>query len=192
MHLGEVLRDLEQSRRLERRGDGLPDIVGAIDDHAVDRRNDLGVAKVRKRLRQCGDGLLDLRRGAVELRVGVVDVRLRRQPRFREPRLAVVRDLRVRHFDARLGQVGLPLLDLRLERRGVELGQELSFFHVAVEVGVEAGDDAGHLAADLDGGHGREGAGRCHGHGDVAAIHFRGLVLLVVFAAPLAGGDQNE
>ena len=45
LHLGEVLRDREQRRRLERRGDGLADVVLAVDDDAVDRRDDLRVAR---------------------------------------------------------------------------------------------------------------------------------------------------
>ena len=44
LHAGEVLGDREQRRRLERRGDGLADVVVARHDDAVDRRADHRVA----------------------------------------------------------------------------------------------------------------------------------------------------
>jgi hypothetical protein len=40
LHLGEVLRDREERRRLQAGGDRLPDVDGARDDDAVDRRDD--------------------------------------------------------------------------------------------------------------------------------------------------------
>ena len=55
LHLREVLRDHEERRRLERRRDGLADVVAAAHDDPVDRRDDARVREVRL-------GLLELRR----------------------------------------------------------------------------------------------------------------------------------
>src|SRR6185436_14705283 len=87
--------------------------------------------------------------------------------------------------------VGLALLDLGLERRRVELGEELPLLDAAVEVGVEAGDHAGDLAADLNGRHGRERAGGGDGLGDVAAVDLLGLVLFVFLSTAAAGAGQD-
>ena len=92
--------------------------------------------------------------------------------------------------DLRLGDIGLALLDRRLERRRIELGEQLALLHLAVEVGVEPGDDAGDLAADLDGGDRRERAGGGHGHRDVAAVDLLGLVLFVFLSAAFAGQES--
>ncbi len=45
LHLRQVVRDEEQLRRLHARDHGLPELDGALDDDAVDRRVDLRVAK---------------------------------------------------------------------------------------------------------------------------------------------------
>jgi hypothetical protein len=45
-HLREILRDLDQRRRLQAGGDGLPEVDHAVDDDAGDRRADRRVAQV--------------------------------------------------------------------------------------------------------------------------------------------------
>src|SRR5262249_15318848 len=44
----------------------------------------------------------------------------------------------------------LHLLDLRVETRGVELGEHLAGGHLVVEIDVDLADRAGELAADVD------------------------------------------
>ncbi len=77
LHLGQVLGDLEELRRLEARGDGLSDVDAARDDDAVDRRRDVGVAERELRLGELRLHLLD--GGLVErelgARLGVVAAR---------------------------------------------------------------------------------------------------------------------
>jgi hypothetical protein len=154
LHLGQVLGDGEQRGRRERGGDRLADVVLAGHHLAVDRRVDLGVAEVGLRLLQGRLGLGEPGERAVIGRLGGVEVGLRDQAGVGQPLLAVVGDLGVGHLDLRLGDVGLALVHRLLERRGIELGEELPLLHLAVEVGVELGDDAGDLAADLDRGDG--------------------------------------
>jgi hypothetical protein len=88
------------------------------------------------------------------------------------------------------------LLDLRLEGRRIELGQELPLLDAAVEVGVKLRDHPRHLAADLDGRDGRERAGGGHGFRDGAAVDSLGAELLILVAVSFAGsergGEENE
>ena len=165
----------------------MSDIVLTIDDDAVDRRRDVRVFEIRLRLRERGGRLLHLRGTAFILCARVVDVRLRRESRFRETRLTIVLNLRIRRVDLRFGHVSLTLFDLRLKRSGIELREQLSFFYVAVEIGEESRDHAGNLTADLHGRDGRESAGRGDGHGDIAAINLLCLILLFLVSAALAG-----
>ena len=74
-------------------------------------------------------------------------------------------------------QVRLRRLDLRLENRGVEPGDDLPLLHDRVEVGVELLDDARHLGADRDGGDRLQRAGGADPVDDVAA---RGLEVVTV------------
>ena len=46
LHLGEILRDEKQCRRLEAGRHGLADVDVARDDDAVDRRRDVGVPQI--------------------------------------------------------------------------------------------------------------------------------------------------
>ena len=97
--------------------------------------------------------------------------------------MAFERDLGVRFFDLRLGEIGPALIDLRLKRCRIELREKLPLFHAAVEVSVQARDDARDLAADLHRRDRRQRAGRSDGHRDVAAIGFFNSILLVFFTA---------
>ena len=121
------------------------------------------------------------------MRLGAIDFRLRRETSLHQAPLTVVFDARVIGLDLSLREVGLALLDLGLERSGIELREHLALLHGAVEVGVEAGDDAGDLTADLDGrDRGKRPRGR-DGHGHVAAVGLLALVLLVFLSAAFAG-----
>ena len=62
LHLGQILRDSEQSRGLQRSSHGLPDIYAARDHSSIDRRVDAGVVKIGLRYRHSCLFLLDLRR----------------------------------------------------------------------------------------------------------------------------------
>src|SRR5439155_24834898 len=77
LHLGEVLGDREQHRRLQRGGHRLADVDLARDDHAVDRRADRRVLEVGRRLGETGLLLVDL--GARGLQLGFDHAQLRRR-----------------------------------------------------------------------------------------------------------------
>ena len=66
------------------------------------------------------------------------------------------------------GELGLLGGDLIEDLLLIELGEDLALFDVGVDVGVEAGDDAGGLGFDLDLGDGLDLAGGDDGAGDVA------------------------
>src|SRR5205823_5544373 len=110
---------------------------------------DPGVFEIRQRLREGSGGLFYLRTRSVVLRLRRIVVGLRREAGLEQSRLPVEIDFCGGLLDLRFRQIGLSLLDLRLKRRRVELGEELTLFHSAVEVGVEARDDSGDLTADL-------------------------------------------
>src|SRR4051812_36468881 len=189
LHLGEVLGDGEQGGGRERGGDRLADVVLAGHHLTVDRRVDLGVAEVGLRLLQSRLGLGEPGERAVIGRLGGVEVGLRDQAGVGQPLLAVVGDLGARHLDLRLGDVGPALLDGLLEGGGIELGEELPLLDLAVEVGVEPGDDARDLAADLDRGDGREGPRGIDGRRDAPRADRLGAVLV---AALLLAATEKE
>jgi hypothetical protein len=186
LHLGQVLRDLEERGRLEGCGDCLPNIVLTIDDDTVDGGEDLRVTQVRHRLRKRGLGLLDLRARRLVCSLCRVDVGLRSESGVQEPALALILDARIVGLHLRPRDVRTPLLDLCLERCRIELRQKLALLHGAIEVGVEARDDARDLASDLDVRDGGEGAGRGDGGGHVPAIDFLGFVVGALVSAAFA------
>src|SRR5690606_41270390 len=166
---GEILRDDEQLGRGHARGDRLAHLHAPLDDHARDRRADLGVGQVlsralqvevRGRVRRLGD-LVVVERGVV---------------------LAVGHDLLlVEHGDAlvlalRLLELGPAALDgdlrgphLLEQQPRVDPGDELALLYAVVEVDVDLRDLAGDLRPHLHGLGRLEGAGAGDDGLDVAA-----------------------
>ena len=87
------------------------------------------------------------------------------------------------------GELGRLRGDLGEDLLLVELGEDLALFDLGVDVGVEAGDDAGGLGFDLDLGDGLDLAGCDYGVGDIAEFglaQLRGLNLVVLPRAATA------
>ena len=138
-----------------------------------------------------------------------VEVRLRRQV-LREQLLGPLQlHPRVFHADLALLEVGLALhqrrvglLDLRVDRVGVDPQQDLALLDERVEVDGDAVlaqflDDAAHLRTDLDGRHRVERAGGADHFGDVAAADLRGRHLRFgagagVVVRPDAAGNRRD
>ena len=78
-----------------------------------------------------------------------VEVGLREELLREQVLRARERDLGVPELHLRLLEIRAPLVDGLLERRRVELGEELPLLHRRIEVDVELRDDAGDLAAHL-------------------------------------------
>jgi len=116
-------------------------------------------------------------------------------------RAPVVLDLGVAHLHLGLLEIGLALLHLQLERRRVELGQELSLRHRRVEINVDPRNDAGDLASHLNGGDRRDRAGRGDRLADGPLVHdlravFRPgslrVSLVVDGVRPGCGGEDDH
>ena len=176
LHLGQIARDGEQYRRVERRGDGLPDVDEAADDHPRHRRADDGIADI-------GAILLDLRFGGSDLRartfrrlyagliVLAADIllfeqlpgasRVRRLQRLRRA------DVGERRF-ARRQPCGI--------HRRVEFEQQLPGLHLVVEVDGEFLHCARDLRANADDANRIDNAVCGDRLGQVTASYRRGLV----------------
>ncbi len=92
------------------------------------------------------------------------------------------------------GELGALGVDLGQDLDLVELGEDLALFDVGVDVGVEAGDDAGGLGFDLDLGDGLDLAGGDYGTGDVAALglgKLGGLKFCVVAASGYRDAEDD-
>ncbi len=80
---------------------------------------------------------------------------------------------RPRQVGARLNQVGLHLLELRVEQRRVQTRDHLALLDDGVEVGAKPRDVPRHLAADLNGRDGLKRAAGADGIDNVAAAQRR-------------------
>jgi hypothetical protein len=187
LHVLEVLRDREERRGLHARGDGLADVDAARHDDAIDRRGDHRVSQVHLRLLERGACLDDLRLRRLGLRFrlvgrrfGGVEVGGREQLFLAQFSSAAQLGLRIGDVDGgalgvglQLGNGGLGLVDLCLEERRVEHGDDLPTPHLRVEVGRERPDGAGDLRAHLDRRDRLNGAGRIDAIDDRAAADAR-------------------
>ena len=88
------------------------------------------------------------------------------------------------------GELGALGVDLGEDLDLVELGEDLALFDVGVDVGVEAGDDAGGLGFDFDLGDGLDLAGGDDGAGDVTAFGL-GKLGGLDFCVVAAGGYRD-
>ncbi len=150
LHLGEIVRDHEQLRRLQARRHGLAAVDVARDDDAVDRRPDhrvleVHLRRIELRARRLEVGLALLHGDLGGLDVGLRDVVLRHQ-------LARAAERALRVLERCLGACDrrLVLHDARSERRRLQLAQHLPGAHARVVVGGQPAHRAAHLAADLD------------------------------------------
>ncbi len=189
LHLLQVFRHDEQHRRLHRRRHGLAGFDRAHQDHAIDGRADLGLARDRcARFRSwraiarpplfaaaaspsarataasatsmsCCDGNL--------LPLSSRTFSRRAQIGFR------FLGARIRLQHARLGRCerAFRLQHLRLQARRVEHGQHLAGFDLIVHIDIHLGDRAGQLAADFDLIARLEIAGGGDGHRHIAGDH---------------------
>ncbi len=149
-HLGKVLGDLDQRRRLEAGRDGLAEIDDTVDDNPVDRRADDGEVQVGAitfvlGTRQCHLCLRRLERLARLVVLLLRHVFLREQ--CLHARLVGLRQfqrcLRTDHARRALALAGG-------DQRIVQFEQGLAFFHLVVEIDIELLDRARHLGADAD------------------------------------------
>lgn len=76
----------------------------------------------------------------------------------------------------RIGDVGLVLLELGFEQGGVELRQDLPFFHPAVEIRIQLLHRAGHLGAHVHQHHWAQGAIGRDALDNIAAVNRLGFV----------------
>ena len=228
LHLGEVCGDDEERRRLQARRDGLPHIDAALYDDPVDGRLDDRVIQIHlvlvdgclrlahgclrlgdRRLLRCQRCLC-----AIDRYLGSVEVALRNQVAGGQLFGAGVLLLRVDELDLgplevalrfgevrlRLHQAGTRRLKLRIEERGVELRDHLSFVHDRVEVGAQIRDVARDLTTDLHRRDGLQRAGRADRIDDLPTRHRRRVHGDVAAAAAYVirpgthpdGGDDEE
>src|SRR6185369_17133710 len=220
LHLGKVLRNGEERRSLQGRGNRLADVNAAGDDGAVDGRTDNAVVHVRLSNGYSGSLLLLLRlalnecglRGVHQRDVGVVgglggiQLLLRHNTSLREADGAVIILLGLDRGGLRLGnvcpcgsyvgngvrQVGLGLKQLSLENRGIDAGDDLPLLYLRVEVGIDLGNGAGGLRTDLNGGDGIDGAGRLNFIPQVALSDFGGGVLRGLRTGHDEGGQNRN
>jgi hypothetical protein len=73
-----------------------------------------------------------------------------------------------------LFEVCASLLNLSLEDRRIELGNNLALLHSGIKVGVKGLDRARDLRPDLNGGNGLKRSGGADGVSDVAPFDFGG------------------
>jgi hypothetical protein len=175
LHLGQVLGDDEQSRRLETGGDRLADIHVARHDNAVHRRIDCRIAEIQFGRGQGCPGLIQLRLHHFDIGIGIAVIGLgeieiglsdKCLPPERGHAVALALALCRHVFGFRQVSCstfhGSPgLAHSGLERLLVDLGQDLSLRDDRVEIRKELRDLSRDLAADLDGNHGIHGAGGC-------------------------------
>ena len=220
LHLGQVLRDREDGRRLQRRSDRLAHVDVARHDDAVDRRANHGMVEVGAGDRNGGVllahqrlGLRDTRRRGIprRLRRFVVagrDIELllgddailrhRRGPvvirlRLHQRRIGL-REIRLGHDHAgpcRL-EVRGGLQQRALQQRRVDQGDHFPPVHARVEVDVELGDRARHLGTDLHGNHGVDRSGGVDGVADLALLHLGRQILGRVPAAEREQHDETD
>ncbi len=209
LHLGQILGDRKQHRRLETGRHGLPDIHVPRDHDAVDRRVDGGVLQIdlrriqlrlrlfHLRLRNLQIGLRGFKGGA-----GIIHVLLGIQLLLKQSLRAIKVELLQGKIGASPGHIphgvleaGFHLCDNGPKRSRIKLGHHLARLHHRVEIGIEGLDDAGYLAADLYRDDGIDRAGGRDDLGHRPALDLRSLIpdrlLLVSAPVHIATGSQN-
>ena len=165
LHPRQVLRDQEQGRCLKARGHGLADVDVARDHGAVDRRDDVGEAEVdlgrverRFLLADIGAVELNLRHRLVGCAARAIERVLGHDVLFSQRLIALVSDpgvIKTRliflQLRMRVGETRARLFDRDLVRPRVDLGADLAFFDLGVEVAIELHDRSGDVGADLHG-----------------------------------------
>ena len=218
LHLGQVLGDGENRRRLQRCRHRLSDIDIARHHDAVDGRTDRRVIQIALGDRDRGVLLADLRLGLDDagerlrnrarcdqiIRHGQIVILLRLRLLFDEHARAFEIGFGLRPGGTRLCEagsarceIGLRIFQIRfcfperaLEKRGIDEGNHLAAVDARIEIRKELRDRAGHLRADLHRGDGVDGARGFHHVVNVAARHPGGQILCFVAAAEFENGSK--
>ncbi len=129
LHMGKVPGDGEELRRRHARRHGLPRLYGPLDDHAVDRRADIGAFEIDAGAVERGLALLERGLGVLHLRLGDRQVGsgalLRRRRRVEDGlRADALPDELGGAGEIELGlmQIGLGARDARFLKRDIGLG----------------------------------------------------------------------
>ncbi|MBV6418272.1 MAG: hypothetical protein CMLOHMNK_03082 [Steroidobacteraceae bacterium] len=173
LHLGEILRDQEQLRRRQARGDRLADVDIALDDDAVDRRDDFRVGEILAGAIErhlCGL-VVRQRHLAPELRR--VELDFGEHLALEQREIAPVLDVRLLVLRATALDPRLRVAHRLLEQRRVDARDQLSLPHGVIEVRMDCDDAARDLRADLHRRHGAQRAGGRHRGADIGALDLR-------------------
>ena len=191
LHLAQVFGNLEQGRRLQTGGDGLPGLHRTRKHHTIDRRAnhaalqiELRTADRRLLLRDLGTARRACRDCLIARGPRGIDVAARDQLALPELGLARVIRFGIAHAGLRLCELRLRgthrthrLLHFCIEGAGIDARDDLPFAHPIVVVDQHRLHHAGYLRAHIHGGDRTQTAGRGNRHRDCAAIDHGGAVV---------------
>ena len=177
LHFRKVVCDRKNHRRLQTGSNRLADIDTPRNDNAIHRRSDRAMLEIGFCFIERALFDLHVRLRLMKICYRLIEILLCRI--FLREQGSGTRSIQLRQLQRRLcaGHITFRLRDRCLKQHRIDLGNDLTCFHLGIKIDKQLRDIAGNLASNLDVNDGIQGAGSGDGLRDRPTCHGRSLKL---------------